>query len=97
MNIGDRFVAYLSGNRFFATGSVISPRRGRGPNDAVDDVEAYVKRKDSHSRDKGFVYYTPVLYENFDDKWRIQNIEIFVTLSVLTSIDGRISSLRGYP
>lgn len=70
VEVGDRFVAYLSGNWFFATGTVISPRRVQTPKDAVDDVESYVKRKDSHSRKRGYVYYTPAFYENFDDKWR---------------------------
>lgn len=70
VNLGDRFVAYLSGNRFFATGTVISPRRKQTAADAVDDVESYVKRKGSHNRKRGYVYYTPAFYENFDDKWR---------------------------
>jgi predicted restriction endonuclease len=70
VNIGDRFVAYLKESRFYAIGTVISPRRKRTPADAVDDVESYVKRKDSHSRKRGHVYYTPAFYENFDDKWR---------------------------
>ena len=70
VNVGDRFVAYLSGNRFFATGTVISPRRKQTAADPVDDVESYVKRKESHNRKRGYVYYTPAFYENFDDKWR---------------------------
>ena len=31
------------------------------------------QRKRSHDHDTGYVYYTPVFYEDFTDKWRHPN------------------------
>lgn len=67
---GDKFVAYLPKSRFFAIGTVIEPRRAKSPEDLTDSIEKYVKRKRSHDRKTGYVYYTPVFYEDFTDKWR---------------------------
>lgn len=71
ISIGDRFAAYLKQNRFFATGTVMKPRHGKTSRDHTDTVEAYLNRKRSHDRKTGFVFYTPIFYENFTDKWRI--------------------------
>jgi glutathione S-transferase len=70
INIGDRFVAYLRGNKFYAVGTVITPRTGRTPLDPTDTIDEYVSRKKSHDHSTGYVYYTPVFYENFTDEWR---------------------------
>lgn len=67
---GDKFVAYLRRRRFFAIGTVIAPRRAKTPDDPTDSIEEYVKRKRSHDHKSGYVYYTPVFYEDFTDKWR---------------------------
>lgn len=65
---GDKFVAYVPGNKFFATGTVISPRRQSTPQDRVDSVTDYLKRRKSYT--KGFVYFPPsVTYENFTDEF----------------------------
>lgn len=66
---GDRVVAYLRGNRFFAVGTVIPPRRPTGPH-AAGTIEEYVKDKESHRYSTGRVSYTPVFYEDFSDNWR---------------------------
>jgi hypothetical protein len=70
ISVGDRFVAYLLGNKFYAVGTVIAPRRAKTPMDPTDSVEEYVARKMSHEHENGFVYYTPVFYEDFSDNWR---------------------------
>lgn len=70
IKVGDKFVAYLPGNKFYAIGTVIEPRRAKKPNDPSDTIDEYVARKQSHDHDTGFVYYTPVFYEDFTDKWR---------------------------
>jgi hypothetical protein len=63
---GDKFVAYVPGNKFFATGTVINPRRQCKPTDKVDSIESYLKRGKSYT--KGFVYFPlSVTYENFTD------------------------------
>ena len=67
---GDKFAAYLPTSRFFAVGTVITPRRARTPNDRTDTISAYLQRRRSHDVKTGYVYYTPVFYENFSDKWR---------------------------
>src|SRR5262249_23750063 len=36
IGVGDRFVAYLRGNKFYAVGTVIAPRRARTPVDPTD-------------------------------------------------------------
>jgi hypothetical protein len=66
---GHKFVAYLRGNRFFAIGTVIKPRRPSSEKEH-GDIEKYLQRKRSHDRTTGFVYYTPVFYEDFSDRWR---------------------------
>ncbi len=73
---GDWFVAYLpikrtkTGKPFFAVGKVITPRIPRKPKDHSDTIQEYLNRRRSHDHKSGYVYYTPVLYENFNDKWR---------------------------
>jgi hypothetical protein len=72
---GHWLVAYLpgkraiTGNPFFAVGQVITPRRARTPHDPADTIRAYLRRQRSHDRRTGFVYYTPVFYEDFTDPW----------------------------
>jgi len=64
---GDRFVAYLPGNRFFATGTVMTPRRPKTNRDGTDTIGAYLERGKSYER--GYVYFTSsVVYENFTDE-----------------------------
>lgn len=70
IKIGDKFVAYLRGNRFYAVGTVIKPRRASEPLDPTDNIDEYVARKKSHEHDTGYVYFTPVFYEDFTDQWR---------------------------
>lgn len=65
---GDRFVAFLRGGKFFATGKVITPRRPKTDHDRTDTIDEYLKRRRSH--DTGYVYFTVVVYENFEDDWR---------------------------
>jgi hypothetical protein len=63
---GDEFVAYRKSNRFFATGTVRTPRRAKGKNDRTDTISAYLDRRESY--DDGFIYFTgTVVYENFTD------------------------------
>jgi hypothetical protein len=72
---GHWFVAYLPGNRavsgnpFYAIGQVITPRRPKTAHDHADTIEDYLTRQRSHDHDSGYVYYTPVFYEDFSDKW----------------------------
>lgn len=68
INDGDRVVAYLSGNRFYAVGTVRTPRRSKTNQDSTDTIEKYLERKESYK--SGYVYFTPVVYENFTEKWR---------------------------
>jgi hypothetical protein len=70
IKVGDKFVAYLRGNKFYAIGTVINSKKGKTPHDHADTVDEYVARKRSHDHHSGYVYYTPVFYENFRDKWR---------------------------
>ena len=68
----DRFLAYLKPNRFFAVGKVRKPRRRRTPDDPpVKKIEEYLREQRSHDYKAGYVYYTPVFYENFSDEWRL--------------------------
>jgi hypothetical protein len=68
LNAGDKFVAYVPRNKFFATGTVTSPRRKVTPTDQIDSITDYLKRKKPYS--KGYVYYPPsVAYENFSDEF----------------------------
>ena len=67
---GDWVVAYLKTNTFYAIAKVITPRRPKTIRDHADTIENYLEQKNSHEHKTGFVYYTPVLYENFSDKWR---------------------------
>lgn len=67
ISVGDKFVAYLSGNKFFATASVIEPRRLKTSQDRHDTVSEYLKRGKAYS--SGYVYFSPsVAYENFADE-----------------------------
>lgn len=61
----DRFVAYLPTNTFFATGTVRTPRRPKARHDRVDTIDKYLERRESYHQ--GYVYFTPVVYENFTD------------------------------
>lgn len=63
---GDRLVAYLPGNKFFATGTVISPRRQKTSLDRYDTITDYLKRGKAYT--SGYVYLSSsVAYENFTD------------------------------
>jgi hypothetical protein len=79
---GHWFVAYLPGNRavsgnpFYAVGKVITPRRARTAHDPADTIQNYLKQQRSHDHDTGYVYYTPVFYEDFKDKWVDPNDKI---------------------
>lgn len=67
ISIGDKLVAYLPGNKFFATATVIAPRRPKTTQDRHDTIPAYLKRGKAYS--SGYVYFTPtVAYENFTDE-----------------------------
>ncbi len=70
INVGDQVAAYLPQNTFYATGTVIKPRRAKTSKDHTDTVDEYLKRKRSHDHKNGFVYYSPVFYEDFSDRWR---------------------------
>lgn len=70
---GDWFVAYLKTNTFYAIGQVITPRKTKTTQDVMDNIEDYLERKESHEHTKGCVYYSPVFYEDFTDKWRDPN------------------------
>lgn len=76
VQVGDRFVAYLRGNKFFAVGTVISPRRSKTAHDQTDSVDDYVTRRRSHEHDSDYVYYTPAFYEDFTDEWRYPDIPL---------------------
>lgn len=75
VQVGDFLVAYLSRKRnpntngFFAFGKVVSPRKKP---DRIGAIEDYVRAKQSHEFSKGIIHYSdaPVLYEDFNDKWR---------------------------
>jgi hypothetical protein len=70
INPGDIFVAYATGNKCYATGKVIAPRRPANSQDKVDSVTEYLKRKKSYTR--GYVYFPPsVVYEDFTDQYKI--------------------------
>ena len=72
---GHWFVAYLpgkravTGNPFYAVGKVIAPRRAKTAHDPAETIQNYLKRQRSHDHDTGYIYYTPVFYEDFTDKW----------------------------
>jgi hypothetical protein len=68
---GDYLVAYLKPNTFFAIGEVRTPRRPQTKKDHSDTIGEYLDRRRSHQHKTGFVYYSPVLYENFSDKWEL--------------------------
>lgn len=53
INVGDRFVAYLPGNKIFAVATVISPRRPKTSQDRTDEISNYLKRGKSYK--SGFV------------------------------------------
>lgn len=65
--VGDRFVAYLPGNKFFATATVVAPRRPKTSQDRTDTLTEYLKRGKAYK--SGYVYFAPsVAYENFTDE-----------------------------
>ena len=67
ITVGDRFVAYLPGNKFFATATVIAPRRPKASGDRNDTISDYLKRGKAYT--SGHVYFSPsVAYENFTDE-----------------------------
>jgi len=64
--VGDKLVAYLPGNKFFATSSVIAPRRSKNSQDRTDSIPEYLKRGKAYT--SGYVYFDgTVAYENFTD------------------------------
>lgn len=65
INAGDRFVAYLPTNRFFAVGEVRKPRRVKARHDRTDTIDKYLERRESYH--EGYIYFTSVVYENFTD------------------------------
>lgn len=66
IKVGDKFVAYLPGNKFFATASVIASRRPKKSQDRSDTISEYLKRGKAYT--KGYVYFDgTVVYENFTD------------------------------
>ena len=63
---GDRLVAYRKTNKFFATGTVRTPRRASTTGDRTATISAYLRRRESY--DAGYIYFTgTVAYENFTD------------------------------
>jgi hypothetical protein len=70
ISVGDRLAAYLKRNTFFATGTVTRTRHASNSADHTGTIEGYLNRKKSHEHKTGFVFYTPVFYEDFSDKWR---------------------------
>lgn len=64
---GDRFVAYLRGNKVLATATVIAPRRPKTGQDRSDTIADYLKRGKAYR--SGYVYFgSSVAYENFTDE-----------------------------
>src|SRR5713101_7190053 len=64
---GDKFVAYLRGNKFYATGTVRKPRRPKTSRDRTDTIEEYLEHGTSYQN--GYVYFdSSVVYENFTDE-----------------------------
>ncbi|WP_437185133.1 HNH endonuclease [Planctomicrobium sp. SH668] len=67
ISVGDQFVAYLKGRKYFATGMVRSPRRAKSTNDHSDSIVNYLQHGKPYT--DGYVYFSPgVVYENFTDK-----------------------------
>ena len=67
ITIGDKFVAYLPGNKFFATATVIAPRRPTTSVGRNDTISEYLKRGKAYT--SGHVYFSSsVAYENFTDE-----------------------------
>src|SRR5262245_26915876 len=52
--VGDRFVAYLRGNKCFATATVIAPRRPKTGRDLGDTIFEYLKRGKAYR--SGYIY-----------------------------------------
>lgn len=74
---GHKLAAYLPGNKFFAVGTVVAPRRPKAIRDRSDTISGYLKRGKAHT--KGFVYFSPsVAYENFTDECRSHPVRIDV-------------------
>jgi hypothetical protein len=66
IGIGNRFVAYLPGYKFYATGTVRTPRRPKTSQDPADTIENYLAERRAYQ--SGYVYFTSsVVYENFTD------------------------------
>ena len=61
---------------FYAVGRVTTPRRAKTAHDPADTIQNYLKRQRSHDNATGYVYYTPVFYEDFTDKWVDPNDKI---------------------
>jgi hypothetical protein len=73
---GDWLVAYLKGNKFYAIGQVIEPRkreRHRGCQVHRDSIERTVTEH-RHEFSDGVVHYTSVFYEDFTDPWSVSVI-----------------------
>jgi hypothetical protein len=67
ITVGDKFVAYLPGNKFFATATVIAPRTPKTSGDRKDTISEYLRRGKAYT--SGHVYFSPsVAYENFTDE-----------------------------
>jgi hypothetical protein len=65
IRVGDFLVAYLKGNRYFAIGRVIPPRRTAKKNDTIDSIDDYLKGRKSYRH--GYIYFPPtVAYDNFE-------------------------------
>jgi hypothetical protein len=63
---GDKLIAYRKTNRFFAIGTVRTPRRTKTKDDRKDTISAYLDRRESY--EDGYVYFTgTVVYENLTD------------------------------
>jgi hypothetical protein len=77
ITVGDRLVAYLPGNKFYATATVIAPRRAKTSQDRNDKISEYLKRGKAYT--SGHVYFAPsVAYENFTDECRGHPVRIDV-------------------
>ena|SRR5579864_8094201 len=68
IDVGDTFVAYLPGNRFFATGTVRTSRRRKTDQDRTDTTDEYLERGKPYR--SGYVFFdSAVAYENFTDEF----------------------------
>ena len=70
----DWCLAYLKGNKFFATGEVVAPRKAATHHDTVERTLRGAPGERRHLYYDGIVYYTDAaggLYENHTDVWRV--------------------------